>query len=61
MECPICGTRDVGRVGQQGFFCRECCVEFTWKKGQLVLYRPDEEGELIPVEPIPPASEVMGT
>ena len=34
--CPKCKDRKVGKIGNNAFFCRECCIEFR-KDGSRIL------------------------
>lgn len=27
--CPSCGSKEVGKVAKNTWYCRDCCVEFT--------------------------------
>jgi len=55
--CPNCGARGVGRVGAGQYYCWECCVEFrAGKKGWLV-YKVQDDGSLLAVEPREPSAD----
>ncbi|MDS1030023.1 hypothetical protein RDV78_05880 [Bacillota bacterium LX-D] len=28
MLCPLCGSREVGKIGPDQFYCWNCCVEY---------------------------------
>lgn len=28
-RCPVCGSKEVGKVAKNTWYCRDCCVEFT--------------------------------
>ncbi len=43
-NCPACGSRQVGRVGGERYYCWECCIEFTLSKKGIRLFSLDEEG-----------------
>lgn len=59
MRCPVCGDRLTGRIAQDQYFCRECCVEFGWRDGMLSVWALDPDGEPVPVAVArPPAREV---
>ncbi len=30
--CPVCGSRQIGRINTTTFFCRDCYLEFNEKK-----------------------------
>lgn len=38
--CPVCGSREVGRIGNKSYFCRSCFREITQHK----IYYYDKEG-----------------
>ena len=48
MRCPNCGGRGTGKIGNQHYFCRDCCVEFFLNEEQFVIFGLDDQGELIP-------------
>lgn len=45
--CPVCGSRSVGRVGQNQFYCRECFLEFTPTKGGFQVFEVQDDGSLL--------------
>ncbi|MCL4425268.1 MAG: hypothetical protein M1553_07485 [Firmicutes bacterium] len=47
MRCPICGSRSIGKVGTNQFFCWDCFVEFTDSKKGIQVYLVDQEGTLV--------------
>ncbi len=46
--CPLCGRKtSVGQISERGYwFCGQCAVQFN---GQGDIYRPNRDGDLIPV------------
>ena len=46
--CPLCGRRtSVGRISERGYwFCHQCSIQFNT---QGEIYRPNRDGDLIPV------------
>lgn len=46
MVCPHCGSRAVGRVGTDQYYCWECCIEWNVTPSGNRLFWVDEEGEL---------------
>ena len=57
LNCPHCGSRAVGRVGTDQYYCSECCIEFAFTAEGTRLYWLDDEGELVAFEPgqsVPP-------
>lgn len=37
-SCPLCGAREVGRIGRERYYCRECCHEWTKGGGEVKIY-----------------------
>lgn len=48
MVCPNCGSRLVGRIGNQQYYCRNCFVEFVQRAGEWRVFKLDAEGALFP-------------
>ncbi|MCY0881471.1 MAG: hypothetical protein OWS74_05695 [Firmicutes bacterium] len=44
--CPLCQGRNVGKVGNGQYFCRDCFIEFALSAKGLRLYRVEADGEL---------------
>lgn len=57
--CPLCGSREIGRIGRQRYYCSECCHEWTGKFNQIKIYSifPDgtvaslKEVKILPATP----------
>lgn len=47
-NCPICGRRDIGKIGQNRYFCPDCCHEMTMNKKGGNCFYPGEDGYLRP-------------
>lgn len=48
MNCPICGSIDIGKVGTGQYYCWNCLVEFCLSgKGGYTAFYVDEDGALI--------------
>lgn len=43
MTCPVCNRNNVGRIGENRFFCRNCDVEFN---NAAEVYEISEDGNL---------------
>lgn len=43
-SCPLCGSRAVGRVGIEQYYCWDCFMEFD---GQGQVYEVAEDGSLM--------------
>ena len=48
-SCPNCGSRAVGKVGQERFFCSDCCIEFVNRKRNTLQYLVTDDGSLVSV------------
>lgn len=46
-RCPSCGSRGIGRVATDQYYCWDCCVEFTAGRSGVKIYQINEEGEMI--------------
>lgn len=44
--CPLCGARNVGRVGTGQYYCWDCFIEFQVGHKGVKLYRVEQDGEL---------------
>lgn len=42
--CPVCGSKDVGKIGRSSWYCRSCAVEFTSRS----IYELTKQGIRIP-------------
>ena len=45
--CPLCGGREVGRVGNEQYYCSNCCIEYDSKNK---MYTIEEDGTLIDLD-----------
>ena len=51
MFCPVCGSKEIGKIGIDQFYCWDCLVEFNSDKqafqvtedGVLVAYTKNED------------------
>jgi len=48
MECPLCNTKSVGKVGSNQFYCWDCYIEFLVQKEKTLIYQVCDDGSLIP-------------
>lgn len=46
MNCPLCDARDVGRIGRERYYCRECCHEWTKGDGMVKIYEVLSDGSV---------------
>lgn len=50
-NCPYCHSRSIGRVGNDQYYCWDCCIEFAVTRHGVKLFRVDDEGELQSLQP----------
>ena len=46
MNCPLCGAREVGRIGRERYYCRECCHEWTKGGGEVKIFEVMSDGSV---------------
>lgn len=49
MRCPACGSKEIGKVGDNEFYCWDCCVEFVLSPGGVKLFNIAPDGTLVNV------------
>lgn len=48
MRCPVCAGNATGRIGQNEWYCWECCIEFQdLGSGQVDCFVLDSEGNRV--------------
>lgn len=47
MKCPACGSRAVGKVGVDQYYCWDCFIEYQYYGNKAKLYVVEEDGSLI--------------
>jgi len=52
MRCPVCKSKTVGRVGQNQFYCWDCCIEYQLCGRETKVFSVLEDGSLINFEPM---------
>jgi hypothetical protein len=46
-RCPNCNCRDIGKIGNNQYYCWGCFIEFSVdKQHQYDLYQVEEDGSL---------------
>ena len=50
--CPLCGSRDTGRISRERYFCRECCHEWARDNGEVIIYEIAADGTAVRVKAI---------
>ncbi|RYM05267.1 hypothetical protein EWH99_06675 [Sporolactobacillus sp. THM7-7] len=46
MKCPNCGSRDLGKIGTNQYYCWNCFIELALEDGSLSLSQVEEDGSL---------------
>ncbi len=46
MKCPNCGSKNVGKIGGNLFYCRDCFCEIKVKGNNFVIKLYDHEGRI---------------
>lgn len=50
--CPMCTSREIGKINRGRYFCRECCHEWTIEgEGHITVYRITSEGAVVRLRP----------
>ncbi len=49
-NCPACGSRMIGKIGVQQYYCWECYSEVVVNSTGVEAYWIDDEGNLIPTD-----------
>lgn len=45
--CPICGSREIGKISRERYFCGDCCNEWTMDKGEIAIYQIASDGSAV--------------
>ncbi len=48
-RCPQCNSRDIGKIGNNQFYCWNCFMEFALVGDEIKIYHVDEDGSLVSV------------
>jgi hypothetical protein len=48
-RCPQCNSRDIGKIGNNQFYCWNCFMEFALVGDEVKIYHVDEDGSLVSV------------
>ena len=46
--CPKCGSKSVGRIGQNQYYCWDCNIEFIQTDRGVRMFRVEPDGTLVP-------------
>jgi transposase-like protein len=45
--CPICGSKQIGKINRGRYFCGECCHEWTLEdEGSITVYKIAVDGTI---------------
>lgn len=50
-RCPHCNCRDIGKIGNNQFYCWNCFMEFAVVGEEVKIYCVDEDGSLVAWNP----------
>ncbi len=50
IRCPVCNGMQIGKVGNEQYYCWNCFLEFNFNKGRLNLYEVAEDGTLVAMD-----------
>lgn len=50
MNCPVCGGKAVGRVGQDQYYCWDCFLEYRQHGETTKIFSVAEDGSLVDYE-----------
>lgn len=45
--CPICGSKDIGKISRGRYFCGECCNEWTVDHNEITTYQISIDGSVV--------------
>lgn len=46
MECPNCLTNNIGKIGNNQFYCWNCFIELSLQNGKIHVHQVEEDGSL---------------
>ncbi len=46
--CPVCGSRVLGRIGLDQYFCWDCCAQFNYAGSHFRAWEIADDGTLVP-------------
>ncbi len=66
MNCPSCGSREIGYLPCGQFYCWRCFVQFTVGDNTAEVFEVEEDGTLVPLgriamAKVPPARAESST
>ncbi|HHY06768.1 MAG TPA: hypothetical protein GX532_07340 [Clostridia bacterium] len=49
VKCPLCGSRAVGKVGIEQYYCWDCFIEYQYQGNNTRLYVVEADGNLMEI------------
>ena len=46
LSCPNCKSKDIGKIGNNQYYCWHCFIEFSYAKEQVDVFQVEEDGTL---------------
>jgi hypothetical protein len=46
MNCPNCKGNNIGKIGNQQYYCWNCCIELSAINGVLDVHQVESDGSL---------------
>ncbi|WML30608.1 hypothetical protein RCG24_01450 [Neobacillus sp. OS1-32] len=46
LKCPNCGSKDIGKIGINQYYCWNCFIELSIAKGIINTHQVEEDGTL---------------
>lgn len=46
MNCPNCLRNDIGKIGNNQFYCWNCFIELSIQHGKVHVHQVEEDGSL---------------
>jgi len=52
MNCPVCGGKSIGKVGNDQYYCWDCCLEYKTSQDGIKIFEVEEDGTLIAIDAV---------
>ncbi|ASF39998.1 hypothetical protein CEH05_12965 [Halobacillus halophilus] len=46
MKCPNCKSKNLGKIGNEQYYCWNCCLELAIENGKMNINQIEEDGSL---------------
>ncbi|KGX84713.1 hypothetical protein [Pontibacillus marinus] len=46
MHCPNCKRKDIGKIGNNQYYCWTCFIELSVAEGKVHVHQVEEDGSL---------------